>query len=96
MYGVDGGLQKAFFDNKLTAKVSVSDMFRTMKWSGESRFAGVYAIASGYWESRQLKLSLSYRFGSNQIKASTQRKTGIDDESKRANGGTGQGGMGNQ
>jgi iron complex outermembrane recepter protein len=94
MYGIDGGLQKQVFKGKGTIKAAVSDMFRTMKWSGTSNFAGANNTASGRWESRQFKLNFTYRFGSNQVKAARQRGTGIDDESKRANQTGGQGGIG--
>ncbi len=94
IYGVDGGLQKSLFQGKATAKVSLSDMFRTMKWSGTSNFAGVDNRANGHWESRQIKLNFTYRFGSNQVKSARQRDTGIDEEKKRANsGGQQQGGI---
>ena len=94
MYGIDGGLQKTIFKGKATVKASVSDIFRTMKWSGTSTFAGAQSEASGRWESRQFKMNFTYRFGSNQVKAARQRATAIDDESKRANSSGGQGGIG--
>jgi hypothetical protein len=34
-------------------------------------------------ESRQLRVSFMYRFGSSQVKASRQRKTGAEEESQR-------------
>lgn len=94
MYSVDGGLMKTLFKNKATVKVSVSDMFRTMRWAGSSTFSGAYMHASGRWESRQFKINFNWRFGSNTVKAARQRATGIDDESKRANQTGGQGGIG--
>jgi iron complex outermembrane recepter protein len=94
MYSVDGGLMKTLFKNKATVKVSVSDMFRTMRWAGSSTFSGAYSYASGRWESRQFKINFNWRFGSNTVKAARQRGTGIDDESKRANQSGGQGGIG--
>ena len=94
MYGVDGGIQKQLLKGKATLKMSVSDIFNTMKWGGESNFSGVESKANGQWESRQFKVNLTYRFGSNQVKAARQRATGLDDESKRASGGTGGQGIG--
>jgi hypothetical protein len=47
---------------------------------------------SGNYESRQFRLNFSYRFGSNQVKQARQRKTSIDEENKRTQGG---GGIGN-
>ncbi len=87
MYGIDGGLQKTIFKGKGNIRMAVSDIFRTMRWSGETNFTGTFAKASGRWESRQFKINFNYRFGNNQVKAARQRKTGLDDESKRASGG---------
>ena len=83
MWGIDAGMQKALFKGKANMKVTVSDIFQTMRWGGVSNFAGQYLKAGGGWESRQLKLNFSYRFGSTQVKAARQRKTGLEDENKR-------------
>jgi hypothetical protein len=64
-------------------KASVSDIFKTMQWGGTSDFAGQYIRAGGGWESRLFKLNFTYRFGSMQVKAARQRKTGLEDENKR-------------
>ncbi len=89
MWSVDAGIQKQILQKKGTFKISVSDIFQTLRWKGESNFAGQKVIASGGWESRQLKLNFTYRFGSNTIKASRQRKTGTEDEDQRVNSGGG-------
>ena len=94
MYGIDAGLQKQLFENKATIKFAVSDIFKTMKWSGETNFAGAYSKANGFWDSRVFKLNFTYRFGSSQVKGARQRNTGIEDESKRANQQGAQGGIG--
>ena len=83
MWGIDAGLQKVILKGKANVKASVSDIFQTMKWGGTSNFAGQYLKAGGGWESRQFKLYLTYRFGSTQVKAARQRKTGLEDENKR-------------
>jgi iron complex outermembrane receptor protein len=83
MYGVDAGVLKTLLKGKATAKVSVSDIFKTMQWGGTSSFSGQYINNKGGWESRQLKLNFTYRFGSTQVKAARQRKTGAEDENKR-------------
>ena len=83
IYGVDGGVQKSLFNNKANMRIVLSDMFNLMKWSGTSNYAGARNEANGKWESRQLKVSFSYRFGNTQVKQARQRKTGIDEESKR-------------
>jgi iron complex outermembrane receptor protein len=83
MWSVDAGIQKTLFGGKGNIKASVSDIFWTMKWSGNSNFAGQLMRASGYSESRQLKLFFTYRFGNTQVKAARQRKTAAEEESKR-------------
>lgn len=92
---IDAGLQKTVFKNKGNLKLVVSDIFRTLKWSGYTNFTGAYSQANGSWESRQLKVNFSYRFGNSQVKAARQRKSAIEEENKRANsGGSQMGGPG--
>ena len=74
-------------------KVSVSDIFKSMKFSGRSEFAGQLTIPSGSFDSRQIRAALTYRFGNNQVKAARQRKDAAEDEKKRTQGG---GGIGQQ
>ncbi len=83
MWSIDGGIQKSLWKNKANLKLSVSDIFHTLRFSGYSRFAGQYVRASGGFESTQFKVNFTYRFGNTQVKAARQRKTAADDESKR-------------
>lgn len=83
MYGIDGGLLWSIFKGKGTLKASVSDIFKTMRWQGTSNFASQYIRAGGSWESRQFKVNFTYRFGSSEVKAARQRKTGVEEESRR-------------
>jgi iron complex outermembrane receptor protein len=84
LFYMDAGIQKRLLDGKVNLKVSVSDVFKTMKYGGKTDFAGQVAIVRINQEFRQLKLALTYNLGSSQVKAARQRKTGLDDESKRA------------
>jgi iron complex outermembrane recepter protein len=84
IWSIDGGVQKTILKGNGNIKASVSDIFRTLKWKGTSDFAGQHTIASGNFESRQLKLNFTYRFGNSQVKAARQRKTGLEEETKRA------------
>jgi hypothetical protein len=81
--GVDLGLQRTILKDKATLRLGVSDIFKTVPWTGSSNFAGQYLQASSVWESRMLKLGFSYRFGNIKVKASRQRKGGDEDENKR-------------
>lgn len=92
MYFIDAGASMPVLKNKGTLKLAVSDIFKIMKFSGYSNFTGQYSRASGNWESRQLKLSFNYRFGNSQVKGERQRKSGVEEEKNRTQGGDG-GGM---
>lgn len=83
MYGIDAGLLKLVFKGKGSLKASVSDIFKTMQWGATSSFAGQQMKMNGGWESRQFKLSFTYRFGSKEVKAARQRKSGLEEENQR-------------
>ena len=92
MWTMDAGMQKTIFNGKGTFKVSVSDIFFSMKFSGYTDFAGQYSRFSGTFESRQFKTALTWRFGSNTVKAANQRKDASEEEKKRTKS---SGGFGN-
>jgi iron complex outermembrane recepter protein len=92
LWSVDGGFSKPILKNKGNFKVSVSDMFRSLKWRGNINFASQTTTASGYGESRQFRLNFTYRFGSNLVKAARARKNATEEENKRTQGGGGLGG----
>ncbi|MEJ7587313.1 MAG: TonB-dependent receptor [Ferruginibacter sp.] len=81
--GVDVGLQKAILHKQATIKISATDLFKTNPWTAISDFGGTYIKGSGAWESRTVRVSFNWRFGSNQIKNSRERKTGLESEAKR-------------
>jgi iron complex outermembrane recepter protein len=85
MWSLDAGLQKNLFNGNATIKASVSDIFHTMPYSYSSSFAGQYLVASGDYESRQLKLYFTWRFGNKQVKAASRHVIGAEDENKRVN-----------
>ena len=91
---VDAGLSKTVFKGKGTFKAAIGDIFQTMKWSGTTNFAGVKSRFNGGGEMPQFKMNFNYRFGNSQVKAARQRKSAIEDESRRAEN-KGQGGMNN-
>ena len=85
--GMDIGLQKQFWDKKASLKLSVTDIFLTEPWKANSDFGGLKINAGGSWESRTFRLNFTYRFGNSNVKASRQRETGLESESKRIKGG---------
>lgn len=67
--GVDIGIQKQLMQKKTTIKISATDIFHTSPWTATSDFGGLYIKGSGSWESQTVRMSFTYRFGSNQVKA---------------------------
>jgi hypothetical protein len=92
IYSIDGGVQKTIFKGKGTIKVAVGDIFNSLKFRGDSDFAGQQNTFYGKPESRQFKMSFNVRFGSTQIKAARQRKSAIEEENKRTENSGGLGG----
>ncbi|MBL7768748.1 MAG: outer membrane beta-barrel protein [Flavipsychrobacter sp.] len=83
MGGIDIGLQKTVFDNKATIKASMGDVLKNMRWGGTSDFAGQIMRTTGKWESHVFRINFTYRFGNAQVKSARQRKTAMEEESKR-------------
>jgi hypothetical protein len=89
LWSVDAGMQKQILQGKGTVKASVSDIFHSLRFTGTMDFAGQSTRVQSRWESQQLKVAFSYRFGNNQVKAAKQRNTGSEEENKRTQGSTG-------
>jgi hypothetical protein len=91
IWSADAGIQKQILKGNGTVKASVSDVFKTMKWSATSNFAGQDVAVAGRYDSRQIKLNFTYRFGNKNIKAARQVKTGVEEESNRTQSSSGLG-----
>jgi iron complex outermembrane recepter protein len=89
LWSVEAGMQKQLFQGKGTIKASYSDIFNSLRFNGRTDFAGQTTRFKMRWETQQLKLNFTYRFGSAQVKAARQRATGAEEESKRTQGGGG-------
>jgi outer membrane receptor protein involved in Fe transport len=83
---VDLGLQKQFLQKRASIKLAATDIFHTAPWNAVNDFGGLYIKGGGSWESQTFRVSLSWRFGSNQISSSRERKTGLESEAKRIKG----------
>ncbi len=92
MDGMDIGIQKTLFKGNGNVKFTYTDLLKTMKWRGSSNYNGAYIEAHGNWESQQLRMNLTWRFGNKQVKQMPQRKTGSEEENKRTQSSGGLGG----
>lgn len=80
---LDVAFQKKFWDDTLTTSLAFSDILYTIPWQGSTEFGNLRIDGSGGTDSRQVRFSLNYNFGSNDIKKARNRKTGIENEKNR-------------
>ena len=83
MWSMDLGIQTKLFKEKANLKLALTDVFRTQRWTGENSLGALNIVASGNWESRQFRATLTYNFGNEQVKGSRSRRTGLEEETKR-------------
>ena len=82
MGSLDLARQKSFLGNALSLGVTVTDILYTSNWKGTTQYGQLYKGSGGY-ESRQLRLSMSYNFGRKTVKAAEERRSGVEDEKNR-------------
>ena len=87
MGAVSFGIQKKMMQDKATLKLNVNDVFWTQKFRGNFVFNDIDVQIVNRWESRVARVTFTYRFGNNKIKAARQRQTGLDDEKGRVKSG---------
>lgn len=87
MWNMDFGVQKKLLDGRANLKVSVSDIFKTTNWNGIAAFGPLLMDVNGGWDSRRLRVNFSYLIGNTQVKGARKRKTGLEEEQRRANSG---------
>ena len=80
---VDAGVQKKFWKDNASVKVSVGDLFHTAHGGYDSEYAGVATNLRYQWEARNLKFNFNYRFGSSEIKGARDHKSGSEEELHR-------------
>jgi len=83
IWNIDAGVQFKFAGEQGTLRLSVTDIFQTLPWEGTSRLGSLFIAASGGWESRQLRLNASFRFGNRNVKAARQRSSAVEDLNRR-------------
>lgn len=83
------GVQKNLFDKKLTAKLNATDIF----WMGYPRATSTYnqyvETFSAKRDTRQVSISLTYRFGKRQGPPTRRHSGGAEDEKRRMGQGNG-------
>lgn len=82
-YGVDLGVSKSVFNGKGNLKLGVDDIFHTRDNEGRVLQDDINVKFASQWDSRRAKLSFSYNFGNQKVKAARKRSTATEDETKR-------------
>lgn len=81
---VDAGVQKSV-SQKMKLKLSLQNVFFTPVVKTTYRGVNSFQTDHLQMDTRILLLNLTYAFGNQKVKAARQRKTGAEDESRRAN-----------
>ncbi|MFN3852313.1 MAG: outer membrane beta-barrel protein [Spirosomataceae bacterium] len=83
MYAINGGVSKSFWNRKGSLRLTVNDIFATARFRGYTNFAGVKLNIDNRWDSRQVRMIFTYRFGNQNVKASRNRQTATSAEQRR-------------
>lgn len=83
---LDIAFQKKFLSKKLNARIAFSDILYTAPWRGNSEFGSLIIKGDGGNDSRQVRFSLSYNFGNDEVKKARNRNSGLEDEKNRIGG----------
>jgi iron complex outermembrane receptor protein len=84
MGSLDLGAQKLVMNGKGTVRIGVTDVLRTSSiWRARNEFGGLLLNVRAAMENRTAKITFTYRFGNNNVKASRNRETGLESEKNR-------------
>ncbi|AMR31058.1 hypothetical protein A0256_06280 [Mucilaginibacter sp. PAMC 26640] len=84
-YSIDAGVSHSFVDKKLNVKLACDDIFFLRRNDLSSHISNNNFDIRQRNDSRVARLTLTYNFGNNKIKA-RQHRTGADEESNRVKG----------
>ena len=80
------GVQKSLFGKKGTLKLNLNDPFWLNQFRGATQYQDINFTVRSRWESRIARLTFTYNFGNQNVKAARQRSTGTEAERNRAGG----------
>ena len=84
---ISAGFAKSLWNRKASLRVNVNDIFFLNRFAGTVKYQDLNFKIYSRWESRQVRVSFTYRFGNQNVKAARQRSTSTDDIRNRANSG---------
>ncbi|MDR2057976.1 MAG: TonB-dependent receptor [Dysgonamonadaceae bacterium] len=80
---VSVGIQKTLLKNKLAIAISANDLFYTSISKSVAQYEKADYQVKESGDSRWINISVRYNFGSDKVKPSRNRSTGIEDETSR-------------
>jgi outer membrane receptor protein involved in Fe transport len=80
---MNAGLRKTILDNKLNIRLSLNDLFNSRTQRLSTTYQNMNLNFKEKGESQVGRITLSYRFGKNEVKAARRRSTGLEDEANR-------------
>ena len=84
---INVGVAKSLWNRKASLRLNINDMFFMNRFAGTVKYQDLNFRVMSRWESRQVRLSFTYRFGNQNVKAARQRGTSADDLKSRASSG---------
>lgn len=88
-WALNVGIQKSFLDRRATVRINVTDIFWTSPPSAVITFRDYVEHFDVKRETRTINISLSWRYGSNQVAQARRRTGGAEEERRRASQGQG-------
>ena len=85
--GFSVGVQKKLMDGKANLKLNVNDPFWLNQFNGRAMVQDINFRVRARWESRQVRLTFTYRFGNQNVKGERQRNSATSAEQGRVKGG---------
>lgn len=77
------GLSKKILNEKATVRLSVNDLFNSQRWDQTALTKNINLHTWRKWESQNLTVSFSWRFGNNKIQSAREREAGAKTEIDR-------------
>ena len=87
VYAIDMGLSKNLMDKKLNIKLAANDIFNLREGRITSALSSQNYVVKQKWESQIFRVTLTYRFGSSNIKGARERSSSADAEARRVKSG---------
>ena len=78
---VDAGIKALFLNKKLIVSINGNDLLATQRAQGTNIITG--QTINHYFDTRNVRLMVNYKFGNNKIKEKRERNMGIEDEKSR-------------